>query len=302
VCEELPNWADTTTARAMWTVVVSSLPKWPGMRLVVVGHAGDPAHWSYPILEHARSAASWRVREVPGPLPWLSEEALAEQARLLLPSQFARRHLNRWTASEDRLTTRDDVVACVGHVGDLEPRPSCRYVVSLDVGLTNDRTVAVVAHGERRGKASTVVVDRLAVWEGSRDHPVSLDVVESWLGEACRSYRAPLVFDPFQAAHLTQRLKRRGIRVLPFTFSQQNIGRLAVTLFRLLRDRLLDLPDDNALVDELVNVRLRETSPGVYRLDHDSRRHDDRAIALAMCAAWLVERDRRVPVGTSAGA
>jgi hypothetical protein len=29
-------------------------------------------------------------------------------------------------------------------------------------------------------------------------------------------------------------------------------------LFRLLSDHLLDLPDDDALVDELANVRLRE--------------------------------------------
>jgi hypothetical protein len=153
----------------MWQVVISLVPKWAGLRLVVIGHAGDPAHWSYRILEHARASEAWYVHEVPGPLEWVPPEALHEQRALLLPSEYARRHLNVWTASEDRLTTREDVLACVGHTGDLEPQPGPTYVVTLDVGLTNDRTAAVVAHGERRGDKLAVVVDRLSVWAGSRE-------------------------------------------------------------------------------------------------------------------------------------
>jgi hypothetical protein len=43
------------------------------------------------------------TNEVPGPVPWISPDALAEQERLLLESQYARLHLNQWVASEDRL-------------------------------------------------------------------------------------------------------------------------------------------------------------------------------------------------------
>jgi hypothetical protein len=57
----------------------------------------------------------------------------------------------------------------------------------------------------------------------------------------------------------------------------------------LLRDRRLSLFDDTELLDELGNVRLRETSPGVLRMDHDPDRHDDRAIALSLAALALVE-------------
>jgi hypothetical protein len=55
-----------------------------------------------------------------------------------------------------------------------------------------------------------------------------------------------------------------------------------------LSDRLLDLPDDDALADELAHVQLRETSPGVYRMDHSPDRHDDRAVALALGAHTLL--------------
>jgi phage FluMu gp28-like protein len=66
------------------------------------------------------------------------------------------------------------------------------------------------------------------------------------------------------------------------------VGHLASTLHLLLRDRGLALPDDPELLDELANVRLRETAPGVLRMDHDPDKHDDRAITLAMAAHDLL--------------
>ena len=44
------------------------------------------------------------------------------------------------------------------------------------------------------------------------------------------------------------------------------------------------------LLNELANVRLRETTPGVYRLDHDPDQYDDRAIALGLAANQLLGR------------
>jgi hypothetical protein len=50
------------------------------------------------------------------------------------------------------------------------------------------------------------------------------------------------------------------------------------------------LPDDEALIDELANLRLRETSPGVLRIDHLPDKHDDRGIALALAAYRLARK------------
>jgi hypothetical protein len=115
--------------------------------------------------------------------------------------------------------------------------------------------------------------------------------VEAAVVELHRGYgRARLSFDPYQAAQLTQRLRASGVGCDEFTFSAQSVGRLAVTLFRLLRDRALDLDgDDDGLIDELSHVHLREQSPGTYRIDHESGRHDDRVISLALAAQALVQ-------------
>ncbi|HEY1636461.1 MAG TPA: hypothetical protein VGF64_17005 [Acidimicrobiales bacterium] len=83
------------------------------------------------------------------------------------------------------------------------------------------------------------------------------------------------------------------MRTIEFTFSQQSVGRIASALHLSIRDHTLALPDDAALLDELANVRLRETSPGVLRMDHDPDRHDDRAVALALACHWLLEHGQR---------
>jgi phage terminase large subunit-like protein len=345
--DELPNWADTKSARAMWRNVVSSVPKVRGCRLVVIGHAGDTAHWSHKVLADARELG-WRVQEVPGPLPWISEADLAMQERMLLPSEFARRHLNRWTAGEDRLVADGALAECAVLEGPLRPQPGVTYQMALDVGLVNDRTVAVVCHAEQldgpmwgtgrdgtlgdlerdrewremqwlapheqealrarrlrdggdRGRALRVVLDRIEVWEGKKSKPVRLAEVGSWLLEASRTFNgAGLVFDPFQAVGLAQRLEDSGVRTSSFTFSSASVGRLARTLHQLLRDRAFVLPaDDQELLEELRNVRIVEKQPGVFRMDHDRGRHDDRAVALALAAHQLLEDPPAAPAGMS---
>jgi hypothetical protein len=107
-------------------------------------------------------------------------------------------------------------------------------VIGLDLGLTKDRAVAAVAHADQQTgtdlspwltvdgaatakpkvRSSTrVVLDRMETWAGSRANPVRLETVEQWVLEAHRTYnQAPVVYDPFQAVGMAQRLERRGIR------------------------------------------------------------------------------------------
>ena len=300
VADELCQWGETAGPRKLWEAMSSAAAKMSGCRLVAISTAGDPAHWSRKILEHAKADSLWRVHEVRGPSPWLDPTRVEEQRRQLLPSTFARLFMNEWTAAEDRLASADDVAACVTLDGAQDPVPGLRYVIGLDLGLKKDRSVAAVCHLEDR---SRVVLDRMQVWSGTRANPVRLDDVESWIIEARQQYRgARLVADPWQSVGMSQRLRERGVSVSEFPFSAQSVGRLAVTLFNLVRDHLLAIPDDSDLVDELSNVRLREATPGVYRIDHDPDRHDDRVIAIALAAQQLLERRARgartvIPIG-----
>jgi hypothetical protein len=93
-----------------------------------------------------------------------------------------------------------------------------------------------------------------------------------------------------------QRLRALGIECEEFAFTSTSTGRLAAALFNAIRDRALALPPDEALLDELEHVRLRESSPGVFRLDHDAGRHDDRAVALGLAVTALLQDESSGPV------
>lgn len=289
VADEVAQWAATRNARRVWEAVVSALPKVRSSRLVCLTSAGDPAHWSYRVLQGARSSPRWRVHEVPGPVPWNDPEALAEQRSLLTESAYSRLHLNVWTSAEDRLVSSDDLRACVTLDGPQPPQSGRSYVVGVDLGLKSDRTVIAVCHAESGMAGRRVVLDRMLVFAGSRLHPVKLDDIEAALLEIQRSYRpTKVICDPWQAVGLAQRLRGRGLTIEEFNFTATSVGRLASILFRALRDHEIALPDDPDLLEELAGVRLRENSVGALRLDHDAAGHDDRAVALALALQSLV--------------
>ncbi len=293
VLDEFAQWKSTPGPRRLWESVFSALPK-EHARLVVLTTAGDPAHWSRAVLDQAKKRPKrWRVAETPGPCPWIPVEDLEEQRAMLPESAYARLHLNRWTATEDRLVLVDDLRACVTLDGPRGRIPGFRYAIGVDIGLKHDRTVAAVCSMEERRAGEPgvpVSLERMGVWQGTKANPVDLDDVEAWLVTACEEFGHPQVrVDPYQAAQLMRRLSKRGVAVDEFAFTTQSISRLALRLLQLVRDHALALPDDVELLDELANLRLLEPSPGVYRIDHDPDKHDDRAIALALAASALAD-------------
>lgn len=219
---------------------------------------------------------------------------------MLTAWEHVRLHEGRWVGADDRLVDPEALRECVTLTGPVEPAPGRRYVIGVDVELTKDRIAIAVEHAERvevldgdgtPRRATRVVLDLLLVFNGTRARPVQLADVEAALGDLWREYHRPrILLDPWQAVGLAQRLRGRGARVEEFAFTSQSVGRLGSTLHVLLRDRLLALPPDEALLGELAHVRLRETSPGVVRLDHGSGRHDDRAVAIALAAETLVRQ------------
>lgn len=289
--DELAQWPDTPAPRRLWEALSTAVAKRSDASLVVLTTAGDPAHFAARILDSARTSDLWRVNEVPGPSPWADAARLEEQKSRLTESAYARLFENRWMASEDRLTTLGAVRECVGHEGPLGYVRGVDYLIALDLGLKRDRTVAVVAHKD----GNRIVLDRIEVWKGSRIRPVQIEAVEEWIAQASDSYgRARIVADPWQSIGLLQRLRAKGLKAEEFAFTQSSVGRLASTLYGVIRDRNLLIPDDPDLIDELAHVRLVEKSPGVFRMDHDPGRHDDRAVALALAATSLLQK-RDVP-------
>lgn len=286
--DEIANWPDRWQHRQTWEAVYSAVAKTPTCRMVLLTSAGEPEHWSHRVLALAETSPSWHVHEVPGPAPWIHADRLEEQRLMLPDASFRRLWLNEWTSGSDaRLTTLDDVLACVDHSMPLAPGPH-RYILGVDLGVHHDRTVVAVCHAE--GDRS--VVDDVMVWYP----PVDLTEVATAVGAISRQYRrAPVVVDPWQAIMMAQQWRADGVRVTEYAFSESSIGHLAMTMYRGLRQRSISLPDDDDLIEELAAVQLVETRPHVWRMDHGADGHDDRAIAIALALTHLAQR----PAGLS---
>jgi phage terminase large subunit-like protein len=293
VVDELTQMPSTTNHRRLWSSVVSAVPKVPGSRLVVLASAGSPTHWSREVWDQAEVAEHWHTSSTSGPCPWWTADEVAAVRADLTESEYRRLVLNEWAEGDDSLCSPEDVAASVmPGVAAVEPQPGRRYVVAVDIGTRRDRTAVAVAHAEPApGGGRRVVVDRVLRWTGTRTAPVDLDDVESAAASLSAAYhQAPVRFDLHQAAQLVERLRKRGVRTSEYVFSVAGVNRLARTLYVALRDRLLSIPDDPALVSELASVRMVETGPGLVKLDNPPGTHDDQAVAVAMCAAHLWEQ------------
>lgn len=297
VVDELAQWPATPNHRRLWSSITSAMPKVRDSRMLVITSPSSPTSWAHEVFATAEASDQWRVSTVPGPSPWWTSADLDAVRATVTPAEYRRLILCEWAEADDNLTTAADIAALVEHPGPLEPRPGVRYQLALDLGLRNDATVLAVGHLEHRaGRGRTVVVDRVLRWRGSRARPVELGDVEEAVMAAHRRYnRAPLRTDPWQAAQLSERLRGAGVRVEDFTFSASSVDHLARTLYGLIRDRALVLPDDPHLLAELSSVRLVETRPGVIRLDHRAGEHDDQAVSVALLATALLQRPQRAP-------
>jgi hypothetical protein len=301
VVDELMAWKDVRGPKNLWTAIVSSLPKRPDSRLLVITSAGDPSNWTYDVVQSAAETDDWRYTYVPGPTPWWSAEDVRRQKALLSASAYSWYIANEFAASDNALIAPDDVAAAVMQGIVSRPYdPAYRYVLGVDLGRKVDASVVAVAHRE----GSRVVVDRVERWLPTRLRPVRLDTVEAAVRRLRAEYgNANVRMDPAKGEQMSQALRETGVLVEEYVFSEPGIDKLASNLMRLFSEREIDVPDVPDLLDELGSVVLKTTPSGRTRIDHYSGKHDDQVIAIALAAHWLMAQPHYdAPMRTNADA
>lgn len=284
--DELANWNDGPTARRLWEAATSAVAKRADARLVVLTTAGSPDHFAFKVLEHARTSPLWRVSERPGPAPWIDAERLAEQRARLPVAVYEQLFENRWTAAEGSFLDPamiDAAFTLAGHA--LDRAEGCRYLAALDLGTVNDRTALAIGHRD----GDRVLLDRMQTWQGSRRRPVDFAEVEAFIVNAHKRFRFALRLDPWQGLDLAQRLRAQGIAAQEFAFTSQSKQRLASTLLSTINSGNLELYEAEGLRDELLALRLVQSSSGSWAFDHKRSGHDDRAVALALMVVAALE-------------
>jgi hypothetical protein len=287
ILDEFAQWPETRRCRRVWLSMLSATHKTPGLRLILLTTAPERSHFSYPVLEEAVSgptSPSWHVAQVPGPVPWADPKVLAAQRPHMTENEYARLVMNEVTDADDVVVTREDLANACRPEGTLPPKKGLRYLITVDLGVKVDPTVIVVSHVEKAdGRAKRVVVDHLRRYVPKKAKQVRLQMVEDELYDLSVAYNgAPVHGDPSQFHQMRQNLELRGRRVKEFKFTPTSVGEIGSSLVLALRNGQLEVPGTPELKDEFLHVRLRESSPGVYRLDHDNNRHDDQAVTVGM--------------------
>lgn len=285
--DELANWADGPAARRLWEAASSAAAKRSDARMVVLTTAGSPDHFAYKVLEHARRSPLWRCSERRGPAPWMAADRLEEQRRRLPDAVFRQLFLNEWTQAAGSFLDPAVIDAAFCLDGPAVERDQSKvYAAALDLGVVHDRTVFALGHRD----GDRVQLDRMQTWQGSRKQPVDFAEVERFILEAHRRFGFSLRLDPWQGLDLAQRLRAAGVYAEEFAFTSASKHRLAATLLSAINAGNLKLYPAEGLQDELLALRLVQSTSGAWGFDHRTGGHDDRAVALSLMAVALFER------------
>ena len=289
IVDEIANWAETSSSLRLWQAMSTALTKVAGARAVLITSAGNPRHFAYRVLEHARRSELWRTSETPGPAPWADPARLADQRASLPPAVYDQLYGNVWTEPEGDFLDPGVVDAAF-----VRPGPSlraalnsCSYIAGLDLGAVHDRTVLAIGHRE----GDRTALDLMRVWTGRRGHPVDFDAVGAEVLELYREFRFSLSVDPWQAYELISKLEKQDVDVRPFHFSPQSKTRLASTLLHSINTGTVELYPAEGLRDELVALRVKPSTSGsgMFAFDHAPGEHDDRATSLALMLVEALE-------------
>lgn len=319
VMDELTHW----TNKDFFDAIYSARNKRPNCVCVVLTNAGVKGTWQWELRNLAAASPNWHFFEQPPNThlaSWMNAARIAEDAKMLTPSEAKRLLQNVWCdpGETNGFVLYDEALACVdpSFCGGGRGSPHAARYLGVDYGPKRDRTALAVLHWDAAAKR--VVVDELLCWAGSPQQPVPISMVEQWVDRVRKRYVvAALVVDPYQMMRSSEAWQKEcGLRVVEFEArGGKSNYEMAANLRSLVMERKIawgaadglpgppsvspaptDLSTTDTFTSELANLVLRPMAYG-YRFDHESGRHDDRAVAVGMAALLAVreQRDRVEP-------
>lgn len=314
IAEEVTHWL-YDEGRSFWeSFVLGSINKRPNCVLSVSTNAGHRGSWQWDERNRISKSPYWSFYEAPvgGPLPtWMSPEKIEDASQGMAPGERDRLYRNRWVdpgeehgylTEAESLLCRDPLLTEVTH-GDRYTE----YYAVVDYGGVNDRTALGVMHAVPG--TDTALVDRLDCWQGTHENRIAIiddgtenRSVEGWINVVRRNFRlAGLILDPAQMEGLAIKFERAGLNVIRFEYRGGKANhRLAQILKTSVQNRKVSwspgagklpphfvergrkrLVEDDTFEKELAMLVTKPMSYG-YRIDHESGRHDDRAICVGM--------------------
>ncbi len=328
ICDEITHWGDK--GEALFTSLFSAAAKRKKCLFLIISNAGYSKGdgWQWRIRETARQDGDWYFHHLDETPSWISATLLAEQKRLLPDLAYRRLWLNRWTSGSGDAISEADLskalslsgplrkaeqgwayfggldlglsrdacaFAVVGkHVGfyhqeEIAPEYSDRMLRLIDAGLAEEPEPEYITRSE--DPTGRIKLVRLEVWRPSANKKILLAPIEQTIIDYDEAFRISIGADPWQAAYLVERLKKKNVDIEGVPFVAENLKGMCSATLEAFTERQLALYDDPALASDLKNLRVVEKSYGV-RLESPRgvNGHGDAATALSI--ALLMARKK----------
>jgi phage terminase large subunit-like protein len=246
--------------------VFDDLPVWRNGELLV--------YW-----DHGPEA--WRMPWQQGPR---AESRRANERATMPPAEYERMHLNEITGSVSRMVSADQYDSCID-IGrtPLSPTKAIPITAALDVGIKSDTTGLV---GVVYDLASDVVVPAWRFnWVPVPGKEVDLQDVEDTIAFLHQQYAlVSVMYDPYQAKAIAQRLLGRGVPMVEFPQTTDRLTLICQSLLDLIRTRRLRVFPDDVLREHVLNAVVVETPRGARIAKEKATQKIDLCVALAMAA------------------
>jgi phage terminase large subunit-like protein len=262
IIDELTHWKK----RDMWDSLISSAAKRHNCMVVVISNAGlgKGISWQWDAREACRTSDNWYFKRQEGPVAsWITPERLLEQRKLIPGKAYQRLWLNEWTMETGDALDMADIDACtVRREPVYGPLNEVEFVAGLDLGVKNDYSSLVVLGVHRqRGK---IMLARVLTWKPS-DYggQVKLEDVYQACLECNATYQlAGIMFDPWQALHMAERLTAAGCNMVQWNFNSKNLSTMATNLLDVFKNRTIELYHHDGLIHDLMRLSIVERPQG----------------------------------------
>jgi hypothetical protein len=178
-----------------------------------------------------------------------------------------------FSTAEGAFLDPKDILAALRDSGTLSPNPDLRYKCAIDPAFQKDAFSMAVAHKEQE----RVIFDGIWVWI-RQGYENTLDQVAAIAKRyGVRSVRT----DQFSSQSVLEGLNKRKIECDVVPWDNANKFEAFTRLKAGLATRQLSLPNDDLIVQELMNLEAKPTVTGLVRIAASAGNHDDRATVIA---------------------
>ncbi len=267
--------------------LLDNASKVPNGLVVIATNAGFTGTDAFRWREMARKSKRWSFHQYSKPAPWLNEDEISEARTRNSAQRFGRLFMGEWSSGAGDALDPEDIKAAVKqNLGPMTAReaelPGWTFLGGLDVGIKHDHSAFIVL--ATRAGEGRIRLARCMFWKPPRGGQVQLDQIEQAILQVHdQMHLQKLLYDPHQAQHLAQRLRRRAVYCEEVPFVGSSLDRMATVLMEVFRTRVIDLYDDKRLIKDLGRITIEEKNYGQKLTSvADADGHADTATALAI--------------------